>query len=72
MKQTFEEFMQEVHFQTHPQLLDDDIPDSYDAWIGNQDIEEMMDWAQLYGRQCWLNGKEEVLANIQKDNKNNI
>lgn len=72
MKQTFEQFLQEKHFTTHPQLLDDDITDSYDTWVSQLDTQEVIDFAELYGKQCFIDGKEKVQSDIVRDNKNNI
>lgn len=61
MKRTFEQFMQDVHSDLFPNLLDDDIPDHFNDWIGEQDGSNIMDWAELYGREQYLAGKKEVL-----------
>ena len=49
--QTFEGFLaEEVHYKLFPTLLDDDIPDHFDNWLGTLDVENLMEWAELYGR----------------------
>lgn len=62
-KQTFNEFMQEVHSQIFPMVLDDDLPDHYSDWLGTHDVQEMMEYAELYGKSQYLVGKEEILMN---------
>lgn len=58
---TFEQFLQEMHFKMNPQLLDDDLSNSFDTWISEMEGHDMMEWADLYGRDCNLKGKEEIL-----------
>ena len=63
-KRTFEDFLQERHANIFPTLLDDDMPDHFDDWIGEQDGANMMDFAELYGKEQYLAGKEEMLKLI--------
>lgn len=60
--QTFEGFLaEEVHYKLFPTLLDDDIPDHFDNWLGTLDVENLMGWAELYGRSQFIAGKSEIL-----------
>ena len=47
----FEEFLQEQHMEAEPMILDDDLPDAYEAWICERDIQEIIDWAEEWGAQ---------------------
>lgn len=61
MKQTFDQFLQEIHFKIYPQLLDDDIYEHYQNWIDRLDKEEIEKWGNMYGEEQFLAGKSEVL-----------
>lgn len=57
MPKTFEEFLEDRHAARNPQVLDDDMPDSFDDWLGQLDGEEYMDYAQKWGNIVYLDGK---------------
>ena len=66
-KETFEEFLQEIHYQLFPTVLDDDLPDHFDAWLSDMDVvEKCMEWAELYGRQQYIAGQEDILLHKNK------
>ena len=44
---------------------DDNMPDSFDAWVSDMQFDEIVIWANLHAKQEYLNGKEEML-NILK------
>lgn len=58
---TFEEFLQDRHSAVFTQLLDDDIPDHFNNWMGEQDVDEIIEYADLYGRYRSLEGQQELL-----------
>ena len=60
--QTFEDFLRDIHFQLYPMILDDDLADSFDDWIGDVDVEKILVWGELYGKKMYLAGKEEILT----------
>lgn len=41
----FEEFLKEKHAESFPQLLDDDMPDHFDSWLGSLDGDEYIELA---------------------------
>ena len=45
---TFEDYLQEKHSEQY-YGLDDDMPDDYDDWVGNLDVQELIDFAELWG-----------------------
>lgn len=55
--QTFEDYLKDVHGGLFPTLLDDDMPDHFDNWLGSLDGEEYMKYAQAYGEHCYNRGK---------------
>lgn len=42
----FEKFLQEKHAEAYPMLLDDDMPDHFDDWLGQLDGEEYIAFAE--------------------------
>lgn len=44
----FEKYLQEVCFNENPQVLDDDTPDFFDAWIGDVQIDDMIEHANNF------------------------
>ncbi len=63
-KRTFEEFLGEVHMDLHPACLDDDLPDSYDNWLGEMNIDDCIEWANLYAEEQYITGKEEIIKQL--------
>lgn len=47
MKNDFEEFLSEVHAEDYIGL-DDDMPDSFDNWLSNLSIDEIINYANQY------------------------
>ena len=46
-KQTFDEYLMcKCIDDTH--ALDDDLPDAFEGWITEQDIEDVISWAQRW------------------------
>jgi hypothetical protein len=63
---TFEKFMEEIHYQIFPEVLDDDLPDHFDHWLSVLDVANMMEWAELYGRQQFLAGQSHAINVLTK------
>lgn len=59
MKHKFEKYLQE-EFAENYTGLDDDMPDRFDHWIENMDIQELIDLAEEYGKEQYFAGKESV------------
>ena len=57
----FEEYLQEFHCELFPSILDDDLPDHYENWISNLEIEDIVRLANLHGRHQYLAGMRNVL-----------
>jgi len=47
---TFEQYLEDQCFELHPELLDDDMPDFFDNWLGDQDTESLLIYAEGWGR----------------------
>ena len=50
MKETFEQYLQEIHAKDY-HGLDDDMPDAYNAWVSELDAGEMREYAEEWGEE---------------------
>ena len=48
--QTFEEYLEEQHFKENPQILDDDLTDSFNDWKDNADVDKIIEYAEKWGK----------------------
>lgn len=52
MKTTdFEKWLEDVCLEQNPTVLDDDMPDFFDDWIGNLSSEDFIAYANEYAKQ---------------------
>ncbi len=63
--QTFEEYLADIHIKIHPEILDDDLPDHFDNWLGELSGEDYMEWAELYGKEQYLAGQQFALNQLK-------
>lgn len=63
---TFEKYLEEICWRIHPDILDDDMSDFLDDWMGSLEIEQCVKYAELYGKECYFTGKEDVLKAIKQ------
>lgn len=61
IKKPFEKYLEEICFKIHPEVLDDDMPDFFDKWLSELPVEDHIKWAESYGQERYLEGKEEIL-----------
>ena len=47
--QTFEEYLQYIHMEEYPTVLDDDLPDSFNDWVSELTVKDVDKFAQEYG-----------------------
>ena len=59
---SFEDFLRDWHAEIYPELLDDDMSDHFDNWLGELDGEDYIKYAELYGKEMRLKGMEEIEA----------
>ena len=53
----FEQYLQEMYVaEENP--LDDDIPDGFNAWLENMDIDDFIAWGQKYAEQIFTKCQE--------------
>jgi c-di-GMP-related signal transduction protein len=61
-----ESYLQEVHIEEYPLLLDDDLPDHFNDWLGMLDYSDIVAYAKtlLKANNCTdnLQGDSEELA----------
>lgn len=55
---TFTTYLQTIHMQLHPAILDDDLPDAFDNWLSNMPQDVMIDLADLYAKELLTNNKQ--------------
>jgi len=49
-EKTFEKYLEQVCFEANPAILDDDMPDFFDDWLGSQDGEDYIRLADEYAK----------------------
>ena|ERR1035437_6410371 len=64
MKTTFKEFLEEKCFDENPQVLDDNMPDHFDNWLGDLSTEDWMDLGQECANLAFLLGQKECLEKM--------
>ena len=50
MIKTFIDYLQEIHFEKNPMILDDDLSDHFDNWMGDIEQDEMIKYADDFAR----------------------
>jgi len=50
MKQTFEDFLQNIFIQENPTILDDDMPDGFSDWLTEQPADLLIAYAEKWHR----------------------
>lgn len=56
---TFENYLQERHSDQYIGL-DDDMPDDFEQWLCNLDVQEILDYAEVWGQKRYEDGKPEA------------
>lgn len=46
----FEDFLQEKHIEERPQVLDDELPDDFNDWLCQLDVDQIIEWADEFAR----------------------
>jgi len=71
-KQTFEDYLREVHCRENSRILDDDLPDHFDNWIGELGKEDLIKYADEYATRTkkefleWVDLEIETVMKILK------
>ena len=69
--QNFENYLKDIHFAENPELLDDDIADDFDDWIGERDVDTLMLYADDYAKDCIRLDHERIVKGIKKGMEEN-
>ena len=64
-KRTFEDYLEEWHIKLFPQILDDDLPDAFNAWLSSREPQDIIDYAENYGKEQYLAGMDVLLNKKQ-------
>ena len=65
MKKTFEDFLRDWHGKDYIGT-DDDMPDAYDAWSSELDIEMMERLGNIYGKEMFLRGMDHAIQVLKE------
>ncbi len=63
-KETFEQFLERLCFDINTTVLDDDMPDFFDNWLANAEVEDMMRWGQMYGESQYVEGMGQIVNQL--------
>ena len=63
-KRNFEDFLQDMCFNINPTVLDDNMPDYFDNWLGELDGADYIRYADLYAQENFIRGMEHVIKQI--------
>ena len=56
----FDEYLMSVFIDIeHP--TDDMAPDMYESWVAEQDVQDIIDWANIYGQRKYVEGQRDML-----------
>jgi hypothetical protein len=58
---TFERYLQDIHALNY-HGLDDDMPDAFDSWVSELDVEEVINYAENYGEAKFKDGQIKALS----------
>jgi hypothetical protein len=64
---TYKEYLETAHMELNPTVLDDDLPDSFEAWVSNLDSEETARYITDYIGKRLLDETPEKMIEILKD-----
>jgi len=48
MKQTFNEFLEQKFIDENPTILDDDMPDGFSDWLGDQGVDLIIAYSEKW------------------------
>jgi Zn/Cd-binding protein ZinT len=65
-KRTFEDYLKEWHCELFPMILDDELPDKFNDWLGSRDTQDIIDYAENYGKEQYIAGIDMTLNQIGK------
>lgn len=66
---TFEDFLKETHIELNPQILDDDLPDSFEDWLANLPVEMWLALGEKHSREQFSLGAQRGIKNFAQANE---
>jgi len=63
-ERTFEDFLNDMHANLYPMLLDDEGPDHFEYWLGTLEAEDYIRWADLFAQERFLAGMDRVINKL--------
>ena len=63
---TFEDYLQDRHADQY-YGTDDMMPDDFNDWLSGLDINDYIEWADLFGKAKYLKGYEDGVASYSPD-----
>ncbi|HDZ18831.1 hypothetical protein LCGC14_0641560 [marine sediment metagenome] len=64
MEAKFEQFLQEKHQEELPQILDDNLPDSFESWLENLGTDDFIEYADEYVEKINSELKQIVIEDV--------
>ena len=64
MKKTFEQSLQEKHVEENSQILDDNLPDSFERWLEQLSTDELIKYADEYVEKINSELKQIVIEDV--------
>jgi len=62
--QTFEQYLKDIHAINY-MGTDDDMPEKFETWLANQDIDTLMSYADDYAKDCVRLDRERINKGIK-------
>ena len=70
MKQTFEQFLEERYekINSNSNNMNPEFENARDAWFESLDVQDLIDYGEIYGKLRFIEGKQAVLEQFKKLN----
>lgn len=65
--QTFQQYLEQVCFEANPAVLDDDMADFFDNWLGSQNGEDYIRLANAYAKKVREDYEAELLVRLEAE-----
>lgn len=63
----FEKYLEKVCFEANPSVLDDDMPDFFNDWLGNQGGEDYIRLADEYSKYIVQSTCDEIARRVKEE-----
>lgn len=60
----FEEFLQYKCSEINPTVLDDELPDCFDNWLSNVDIDDVVEYGNEFSKLKYNEGVQDTVDNL--------